>query len=208
MYFSIYGKVHFQPRWWVILKWYENVCVCLCERESVCVCVCACVWERERKRECECVWVWMECTTLAYPHQFILYYVHAIHKHTHPQTIWGYQTDMAKSGYCHIYSQSRGGHFRSWLQVHTMTFSSANWVPCFIDFMFWIVKVLPLCTMLQGNTLTSPGLRGWQCDYCDMLLCGALYYTYQAYLPTYHGVLLMQKLRSTVLRSLLLLPFY
>ena len=41
MYFCIYGNVHF-----MILKWYENMCVCVREREreSVCVSLCVCVW--------------------------------------------------------------------------------------------------------------------------------------------------------------------
>ena len=58
-------------------------------RMCVCASLCACV----------CGWNELEaCAMLAYPHVS----VHSVH--THPQTIWGQQTDGAKSGYCRIFN--------------------------------------------------------------------------------------------------------
>ena len=60
-------------------------------------------------RMCVCVcteWTWsMHYAGISTAYQFIPYYVNAIlytqaHAHTHPQTIWGQQTDGANSGYC------------------------------------------------------------------------------------------------------------
>ena len=51
--------------------------------------------------ECVCSeWTWSMHYVGIPPYHFIPYYASAIHKHTHPQTIWGQWTDGAKSGYC------------------------------------------------------------------------------------------------------------
>ena len=74
------GNDHFLPRRFAVLKWYENVCAC------VCVCV--------------------DGMNLTYAlHWLIHISVHSVlcqcytqaHAHTHPQTIWGQRTDVAKS---------------------------------------------------------------------------------------------------------------
>ena len=89
-----------------ISSWSSNgmrmcACVCMC----VCVCVCVCVCERERERV-HCGWNELEvCNTLACPHissfHTLPVYTHKhTHTHTHPHTIWGQQTNGAKSGYC------------------------------------------------------------------------------------------------------------
>ena len=46
----------------MVLRWDENVCVCGWNEFEV-------------------------CSILAYPHQFILYYTSAIHKHTHTRIL-------------------------------------------------------------------------------------------------------------------------
>ena len=94
------SNVYFQPHQFAVLKWYENVCA----RAHACVCV---------QKELEV------CAMLAYPHQFILYYASVYtqaHAHMHPHTIWGQQTDGAKSGYCSL-AQGRCYHSRYWWRL-------------------------------------------------------------------------------------------
>ena len=80
----------------------------------MCVCVCA------RARAC------VDGMTTQYvgisSHQFIPYCASAIHKHTHPQTIWGQRTDGAKSGHCPI----SGFYYRSTRLVISQTESYAR----------------------------------------------------------------------------------
>ena len=57
------------------------------ERESVCVCVYLCVWTE---------WTWSMHYIGISTYQLILYYASAVHKHTHPSTIWGLWTDRLK----------------------------------------------------------------------------------------------------------------
>ena len=59
-----------------------------------CVCVCVCVWTE---------WTWHMHYAGISTHQFTPHYAtQATHAHAHPQTIWGQQTNRAKSGYGHI----------------------------------------------------------------------------------------------------------
>ena len=74
-----YGNVYFYPHWFVVLRWYE--------------CVCVCVWG----------WNGLEvCAALAYQHISLFHTKPVPQAHTHmlPQTIWGQRTNGAKSGYC------------------------------------------------------------------------------------------------------------
>ena len=90
------------------------VCVCVCVRACMCVRVRACerasewvsvrVWVCAHKHTYVCVCV-CECvdrmnlnTTLAYPYSSL--YTMPVCTHMHSDTIWGRQTDGAKSGYC------------------------------------------------------------------------------------------------------------
>ena len=62
-------------------------------------------WSANGMRMCVCMCVWTEWTwSMHYvgisTYQFIPYYASAVHKHTHPETIWGLWTDGAKRGYC------------------------------------------------------------------------------------------------------------
>ena len=89
------GNVHFQPRRFAVLKWYVCVCVFVCARKRE--------RERERERVCVCVcteWTWNMHYLGISTYQFIPYYASATSTCTHPQTIWGWQTNGAKSEYC------------------------------------------------------------------------------------------------------------
>ena len=78
------GYVHFYPHQLAVFKWCALYCV-VCMRACMCVCV--------------------DGMKLKYALRWhINVSVHSIlcqcHKHMYPQTIWGQQTDGAKSGYC------------------------------------------------------------------------------------------------------------
>ena len=83
------GSVHFQPRRFTVLKWFEDVCVHVL------------VYSTEWTGLCGYSNV-VHTSSSFHPHMRPHVHAHTqthTHTHTHSHTIWGPQTDRAKSGH-------------------------------------------------------------------------------------------------------------
>ena len=85
-------------------------------------------------RMCVCVWTeWTWSTTLAYPHISSYRTMPVLYTQTHLQTIWGYRTDGAKSGYCREIKRTE------------LNLGSRSWVDCLVDELFLNSWSFELC---------------------------------------------------------------